>query len=245
MSDSALSTIEKLPPWAIPATAVVIVGALLMRGGGSGGDSGGVNARNYVPTPVDPNLTALAATEVNARLAAFQSVVGVAGEQEIAEITRDRDISIMSYTAGMDERRTNAQLAAALAQDQTARLTTLARTDADFRLGMETTRAAATLGLADIGSRERIAFGGYGVDEQRIAASERVSFGGFGVERERIGAGERLGTAEIGRQTAYDSGVLSNDRYRANTERKGTPGAAERITGKLIDPIVSIIKWIF
>jgi hypothetical protein len=208
VSESLAQTLDKLPPWAVPATAALVVGFLLMRNnqGGSGSNTG--LSRVYEPTPADPNLVALAQSEVAAKTEAFTSLTNMIGATEIAGIDANRDVAIIGVTsqrdrdimaiqAGTEEKRINAQLSAATIQDMTRRILGRAQIDSEYMQNLDDNRTKASLGLAGYGAAERIAFGGFDIEGRRIDAGERVAFGGFGVEDRRTSAGERVSSLGI------------------------------------------------
>jgi hypothetical protein len=174
VSDGLGNTLDKLPPWAVPATAAVVVGLLLLRGN-SGGSAGGAT-RVYTPTPADPNLVALAQTEVGARTEAFNSITGAIAAQHIADteahrdvdivgISSNRDIQLGTIQAGLESTRVAAQLEAARVQDATRRALGLAQTEAEYNATIDTNRTQSTLGLAALSTSERLGLGKYASDE--------------------------------------------------------------------------------
>lgn len=179
MSDGVTSSLDKLPPWAVPATAAVIVGLLIMRGNSA---SGGGATRVYTPTPADPNLVALAQTEVGARTEAFNSITGAIAAQHIADIDANRDVRIVGISsnrdiqigtiqAGLESTRVAAQLEAARVQDATRRALGLAQTEAEYNATIDTNRTQSTLGLAALGTSERLGLGQYASNE-KIATTQ-------------------------------------------------------------------------
>ena len=158
-----LETLESLPPWVVPVAVVGVVILAVMSGkSGTGGGTGMVSVLS--PVPADPNLVALAATESNNKLGAFQTLAELFGTTDVSNIAAQRDISIAGIQSDLSKSTTDAALAATLAADNVQQTLGLASTNAQLSAALDsnattrdTTAQTSNVSLATLANDLRIA----------------------------------------------------------------------------------------
>lgn len=119
MADDLGKAINSLPGWVIPVTVggVVLV-ALFSRGGGH--SSPGYTSVVYGPTPSDPGLVGLAASEVSAKQSVVQTLINALISRDISSIGAERDLGLAGINASVANQRTAASEALGMAQSDNA-----------------------------------------------------------------------------------------------------------------------------
>lgn len=235
---SVSEDISKIPPGVIAAAVVGVALLALSQNKGSSDNGGYGLVRAYEPTPMDPGIVSISLAEIDAKRQAVSDALAVGAASDISRVESGRDLGLASIGATRDTYL--GRIAGDVAEGQTSAAREIGLSDiaANLQLGLEDVRARSSLGLATIASGERVAFGGYDVTNRQTAAGERVA-------TQQIGVAQQLGTQALGNEAANNAAQNQTAQYSATTQRQATPGTKERIFGKLIDPIVGLVKFFF
>lgn len=169
MADSFGDTIQSLPPWVLPAAVVGIVLLLALRSNNSSSNSvGGVTT--FTPVPADPNLTALAAGDTQAKLGAFQALTSLVGTQDVSNIAASRDVTIAGYNAETQRQTTQAALNAALAADAVQHDLGIATVNSQLASVLNANATQRDISLAQLAAE---------TEQQRIAAQTQTTVAGI------------------------------------------------------------------
>lgn len=156
MANAFTQTLETLPPWVIPATAVGLVLLALVSNKSSTGASGGA-VISYTPTPADPNLTALAAHETDAKVSALQAVVGLLGTEDVSNIAAARDAQLAGIQADTVNRQTAATLSADLAHTAASAAVAGQSINAQLAAALDQNSTTRNISLAQIAEQSHAA----------------------------------------------------------------------------------------
>jgi hypothetical protein len=140
MSDIRLDSLPSWAPFAIIGGVVVLL-VVSQRGGGGGAMVGSVTT--LAPAPADPNVIAEMNAETAAREHGFDSLIGLFSTR----VMSDRDVTISTLNADVQNRRTSAQLNAANYAESVRHDVGIAATDAS--VAIERARADASVRITD------------------------------------------------------------------------------------------------
>ena len=148
-----MSDITKdLPAWTIPAVlgGVVLLALLQSKSGGTSG--GNVGAMTMLaPTPADPGILALEATNTNARAGVISRLIDSMGSQAISTTSAGRDVAISGINASVANQRTAASEAVGIAQTDSQ--TAIGIANAKSAADINSTKVAGTTSVAHIAAK--------------------------------------------------------------------------------------------